>query len=73
MMIDVVVYASSVANAHKHARKVACLENFAQGVRATGSSVVGDWDYRYTPSKLAVMLDGQLLTLVVKISHCVNK
>lgn len=55
-MVDVVVYASSVANAHKHARKVACLENFAQGVRATGASVVVDWDYRYVPSKLAVML-----------------
>lgn len=56
MAIDVVVYASSVANADKHARKVACLENFAQGVRATGANVVVDWNYRYTPSKLAVML-----------------
>jgi len=56
MVVDVVVYASSVANAHKHARKVACLENFAQGVRATGASVVVDWDYRYMPSKLAVVL-----------------
>ena len=55
-MVDVVVYASSVANAHKHVRKVACLENFAQGVRALGRSVVVDWDYRYQPAKLAVML-----------------
>ena len=55
-MVDVVVYASSVANAHKHVRKVACLENFAQGVRALGHSVVVDWDYRYQPAKLAVML-----------------
>jgi hypothetical protein len=55
-MVDVVVYASSVANAHKHERKVACLENFAQGVRALGHSVVVDWDYKYQPAKLAVML-----------------
>ena len=55
-MVDVVVYASSVANAHKHARKVACLENFAQGVRSVGHSVVVDWDHRYQPAKLAVML-----------------
>lgn len=55
-MVDVVVYASSVANAHKHPRKVACLENFAQGVRALGRSVVVDWDHRYQPAKLAVML-----------------
>jgi hypothetical protein len=55
-VVDVVVYASSVANAHKHVRKVACLENFAQGVRALGHSVVVDWDYRYQPAKLAVML-----------------
>ena len=55
-MVDVVVYASSVANAHKHERKVACLENFAQGVRAVGHSVVVDWNYKYQPAKLAVML-----------------
>jgi len=55
-MVDVVVYASSIANAHKHPRKVACLENFAQGVRALGRSVVVDWDHRYQPAKLAVML-----------------
>jgi hypothetical protein len=55
-MVDVVVYASSVANAHKHERKVACLENFGQGVQALGHSVVVDWDYRYQPAKLAVML-----------------
>ena len=55
-MVDVVVYASSVANAHKHPRKVACLENFAQGVRSLGHTVVVDWNYRYQPAKLAVML-----------------
>jgi hypothetical protein len=55
-MVDVVVYASSVANAHKHDRKVACLENFAQGVRALGHSVVVDRDYKYQPAKLAVIL-----------------
>ena len=30
-MIDVVVYISSVLNPNKHTRKVACLENFAEG------------------------------------------
>ena len=55
-MVDVVVYASSVANAHKHERKVACLKNFAQGVQALGHSMVVDWDYKYQPAKLAVML-----------------
>jgi hypothetical protein len=29
MTTDVAVYISSVANAYKHPRKVACLENFA--------------------------------------------
>jgi len=53
---DVVVYVSSVANAKKHLRKIACLENFAQGVRATGHNVVVDWDYHYQPSRLAVIL-----------------
>lgn len=56
MAIDVVVYASSVANAHKHARKVACLENFAQGVRSLGGNVIVDWNYKYHPAKLAVIL-----------------
>lgn len=55
-MVDVVVYISSVANAKKHSRKIECLENFAQGVRAMGDSVVVEWDYRYQPSRLAVML-----------------
>jgi hypothetical protein len=55
-MVDVVVYASSVANAHKHERKVACLENFAQGVQALGHSAIVDWDFKYRPAKLAVIL-----------------
>ena len=56
MAVDCVVYISSVANARKHTRKIECLENFAQGVRVTGKNVVVDWDYRYQPSRLAVML-----------------
>jgi hypothetical protein len=47
-----------VANArnHKNARKIECLESFAQGVQASGDSVVVEWENRYTPSRLAVML-----------------
>lgn len=55
-MVDVVVYVSSVANPKKHTRKIQCLESFAEGVRYSGYSVVVDWDCRYQPSKLAVML-----------------
>ena len=55
-MIDCVVYVSSVANAKKHSRKIACLESFAEGVTATGHTVKVEWDYRYSPSRLAVML-----------------
>ena len=55
-MLDVVVYVSSVANAHKHPRKTACLENFAQGARSVGATVVVEHAYKYTPSRLAVML-----------------
>lgn len=50
------VYISSVANARKHSRKIQCLESFAEGVRATGRTVTVDWDYRYQPAPLAVML-----------------
>jgi len=56
MTVDVVVYISSVANPNKHPRKIACLENFAAGVRATGRTVLVDWNYCYQPAKLAVML-----------------
>lgn len=56
MAIDCAVYISSVANARKHTRKIECLENFARGVKALGKNVVVDWDYRYQPSRLAVML-----------------
>lgn len=55
-MVDCVVYISSVANVRKHVRKIECLESFAEGVRATGHSVVTEWEHRYTPSRLAVML-----------------
>jgi hypothetical protein len=55
-VVDVVVYVSSVANARKHTRKIECLESFAQGVRASGDSVVVDWEHHYTPSRLAVLL-----------------
>lgn len=55
-MVDVVVYVSSVANPNKHSRKIACLENFAAGVRATGHTVAVEWNHRYQPSKLAVIL-----------------
>lgn len=55
-MVDVVVYISSVANPRKHTRKIECLESFAAGVRASGHSVVTEWEHRYTASRLAVML-----------------
>ena len=56
MTIDVVVYISSVANPRKHSRKIECLESFADGVKNSGGNVVVEWDYKYTPSRLAVML-----------------
>jgi hypothetical protein len=55
-VVNVVVYISSVANPKKHSRKIECLEHFAQGVRAIGDSVVVEHDYRYQPSRLAVIL-----------------
>ena len=55
-MVDVVVYISSVANPQKHSRKIQCLESFADGVRATGHTVKVEWEHKYTPSRLAVML-----------------
>jgi len=56
MTIDAVVYISSVANPRKHSRKIECLESFADGVKNSGGNVVVEWDYKYTPSRLAVML-----------------
>lgn len=56
MAVDVVVYISSVANAHKFPRKTACLENFAAGVQAQGANVLVERTYKYTPSRLAVIL-----------------
>jgi len=63
-MIDVVVYVSSVLNPNKHPRKVACLENFAEGVRRVGHTVHVEHGNTYTTSRLAVILgwvsdDGQ--------------
>lgn len=56
MIPDVVVYISSVANAHRHPRKTACLESFAQGVRKLGKSLVVERANLYQPSRLAVIL-----------------
>jgi hypothetical protein len=56
MINDCVVYVSSVLNPRKHPRKIQCLESFAQGARASGARVITEWDYRYTPARLAVML-----------------
>ena len=55
-MVDVVVYVSSVANPRKHSRKIECLESFAEGVRRVGGTVTVDWDHRYQPARLAVVL-----------------
>ena len=55
-VVDCVVYISSVANPRKHTRKIECLESFAEGVRASGDSIVVEWEHHYTPSRLAVML-----------------
>lgn len=55
-MRDCVVYVSSVLNPKKHPRKIQCLESFAIGARAQGADVLVEWDYKYTPSRLAVML-----------------
>lgn len=56
MINDCVVYVSSVLNPRKHPRKIQCLESFAQGARASGAQVITEWEYRYTPARLAVML-----------------
>jgi hypothetical protein len=53
---DVVVYLSSVLNINKHPKKLSCLSAFAEGVKAVGHSVHVETQYRYTPSKLAVIL-----------------
>lgn len=56
MNYDVVVYVSSVANAFKHPRKVACLESFAQGCKLLGLSVLVEKRNRVWPCRLAVIL-----------------
>lgn len=55
-MLDCVVYISSVAHPKKHSRKIECLENFAEGVKALGKNVVVDWSRQYYPARLAVIL-----------------
>lgn len=55
-MLDCIVYVSSVANPRKHARKVECLEAFAAGAKTSGATSHVEWNYRYVPSRLAVML-----------------
>jgi len=55
-MIDVVVYISSVLNPNKHTRKVACLENFAEGVRRVGGTVHVEHGNLYKTCRLAVIL-----------------
>jgi len=56
MTIDAVVYVSSVANFQKHPRKSECLESFAAGVKQSGGNVVVEYDYNYTPARMAVIL-----------------
>lgn len=56
MKPDTIVYVSSVANAKKHPRKIQCLESFAAGVQQCGDPVYTEWEYKYTPSRLAVIL-----------------
>ena len=56
MTVDVVVYISSVANPRRHPRKIACLESFAEGVTKTGHHVHVEWDFKYRPGRLAVIL-----------------
>jgi len=56
MTTDCAVYISSVANPRKHPRKISCMENFAQGVTATGDTVITEWDTQYRPARLAVIL-----------------
>ena len=53
---DVVVYLSSVLNISKHPKKMSCLNAFAEGVRRVGHTVHVETQYRYTPSRLAVIL-----------------
>lgn len=62
MTPDVVVYVSSVANAHRHPRKVACLESFALGAKAVGASTVLETATVYRPARLAVILGWALDT-----------
>lgn len=55
-MLDVAVYVSSVANYKKFPRKIACLENFAAGVKEVGDKVEIIYNNVYRPSRLAVIL-----------------
>jgi hypothetical protein len=53
---DVIVYKSSVLNLNKHPRKESCLQSFADGAKLLGANVHVENSYKYTPSKLAVIL-----------------
>jgi hypothetical protein len=54
--LDVVVYKSSVLNLSKHPRKESCLQSFADGAKLSGARTHIETTYKYTPSKLAVIL-----------------
>ncbi len=56
MKHDVIVYKSSVLNLNKHPRKESCLQSFADGAKLLGANVHVENSYKYTPSKLAVIL-----------------
>ena len=56
MKLDVVVYKSSVLNLSKHPRKESCLQSFADGAKSLGARTHIETTYKYTPSKLAVIL-----------------
>lgn len=56
MAIDCISYVSSVANPTKHSRKIECLESVAAGVTALGKTCHVEWEYKYTPSRLAIIL-----------------
>jgi hypothetical protein len=45
-----------VLNLNKHPRKESCLQSFADGAKLLGANVHVENSYKYTPSKLAVIL-----------------
>lgn len=56
MKYDLIVYYSSVLNLHKHPKKESALHSFAIGAAKMGASVKIEKDYKYTPSRLALIL-----------------